>query len=100
MDDRRYDERRSFGKRQDDRVDDRQTLEDRMEERRYLDDRRSEDRRFEDRRRFANERRQENSTSSTHRNEGRNYRQALLERFADMDFEDHHEYPDHQRYFE
>lgn len=72
-----------------------------MEERRYLEERRPEDRRFDERRReerrFGNERRQDNPS---YRNEGRNYRQELLERFADMDFEDHHEYRDHQRYFE
>lgn len=32
--------------------------------------------------------------------EGKNYRKELLERFADMDVEDRHEFPSHQRYYE
>lgn len=57
----------------------------RLEE--QLDDRRRDERRYY-------------RENQTYRNEGRNYRQELLERFADMDFEDHHEYSDRQRYLE
>lgn len=72
---------------------------------RYYDERRYDDFRYptsdrwgEEQRRFGNERRQRQS--GTYRNEGRNYRDELLERFADIDFEDHHDTQDHQDYFE
>lgn len=32
--------------------------------------------------------------------EGKNYRKELLERFADIDIEDRHEFPSHQRYYD
>lgn len=32
--------------------------------------------------------------------EGKNYRKELLERFADIDLDDRHEFPSHQRYYE
>lgn len=35
-----------------------------------------------------------------HRQEGRNYRKELLERFADVDLEDQRDHYSHQRYYE
>lgn len=66
-------------------------------ERRY-DDFRYPPERWTEERRFAGERR--HGGSSAYRNEGRNYRDELMERFADMDFEDHHDTQDHQGYYE
>lgn len=62
-----------------------------MEERRRVDEERRYRRELEDRR---------GGESQSYRQEGKNYRKELLERFADMDFEDHHEYNPHQRYYE
>lgn len=49
-------------------------------------------------RRFADEKR--TVVFDTSKLEGKNYRKELLERFADMDIEDRHEFPSQQRYYE
>lgn len=66
-----------------------------VEERRRLnEEKRYAQRRYESRREME-ERRYEGA-----RQAGKNYRKELLERFADMDLEDHHDYRPHQRYYE
>lgn len=49
-------------------------------------------------RRYPDEKRSKGAEKS--KLEGKNYRKELLERFADMDVEDRHEFPSHQRYYE
>lgn len=49
-------------------------------------------------RRYPEEKR--SMVSEKSKPEGKNYRKELLERFADMDVEDRHEFPSHQRYYE
>lgn len=75
------------------RVDERRRTE---EDRRYGErSRYPEDHRFDDRR-YVEERK----AIEKSKQEGRNYRKELLERFADMDFEEHHDFRTHQRYYE
>lgn len=69
-------------------------LHDERERRRLDEERRYAERRYESRREME-ERRYEGA-----KQEGKNYRKELLERFADMDLEDHHDYRPHQRYYE
>lgn len=87
---RRYDE--SFGERK--RSDeDRRYSERRTDERtRYPEDIRYEVRRYGDERKAL--------VPDRSKLEGRNYRKELLERFSEMDLDDHHELPSHQRYYE
>lgn len=94
--DRRYDERR-FVKRHENRLDEELASDEQLEER-YVrgDDVRLDDRRREDRQ-YVSDRKSDNCN---YRSEGRNYRQELLDRFSEMELEDHHEYYDHQKYFE
>lgn len=67
----------------------------RLEERRRLDEeRRYAERRYESRRELE-ERRYEGA-----KQEGKNYRKELLERFADIDLDDHDDYRSHQRYYD
>lgn len=76
-----------------------------LDDKRYEEKRRSdEDSRRYDRPRGSEERREsryseERKLEPKHQ-EGRNYRKELLERFADMDFEEHHEFRSHQRYYD
>lgn len=77
------------------RDDRRLTYEDERDRRRPEDERRM-DRRLEDDRRY--ERRYQERKSD--KAQGRNYRKELLERFADMELEDHQEFHGSQRYYE
>lgn len=78
------------------RDDRRLTYDDERDRRRTDDDRRM-DRRMEDDRRY--ERRYQEQRKSD-KAQGRNYRKELLERFADMELEDHQEFHGSQRYYE
>lgn len=64
-------------------------------DKRYADDYRYENvgsRRYPDEKRTV--------LSDKSRTEGKNYRKELLERFSDLEVDDHHEFPSHQRYYE
>lgn len=91
MHDRRYEDASYL----DRRMANDEKFSERKNERVRLSDMRRDDYRFEEKQYSKGRKFEEKSQ----RQEGRNYRKELLERFGNMDLDDHHEFRDCPRYF-